>query len=227
MISLPKITFCTLWLGFIIYAFVFAPPDSPETWRLIQNLSTGQLQGINPLIIALFNIMGVMPLLYSLVLYADGRGQRVPAWPFAAASFGVGAFAILPYLLLREPKPEFVGEKTRWLKIMDSRWTAGFVAIALLSLLTYGLSQGNWADLVQQWQTSRFIHVMSLDFVFLCLLFPTLVGDDMARRGMDRRFFWAFAGVPLLGAIAYVLLRPSLQPNVPQPSSFTKVSTQP
>jgi len=207
-----KIALWALWLGFITYAFVFAPPDSPETWKTIQNLSTGQLAGINPLVIALFNIMGVLPLLYSCLLYIDGRVQKVPAWLFSAASFAVGAFALIPYLALREPNGTFVGQKNWWLKIMDSRWTGGLVAIATLALLFYGLTNGDWNDFVQQWQTSRFIHVMSLDFCLLCLLFPVLLKDDMTRRGLkDQRIFWAVALVPLLGAIAYVTLRPPLQ----------------
>jgi len=207
-----KIALWALWLGFITYAFVLAPPDSPETWKTIQSLSTGQLEGINPLVIALFNIMGVLPLLYSCLLYIDGRVQKVPAWLFSAASFAVGAFALIPYLALREPNGTFVGQKNWWLKIMDSSWTGGLVAIATLALLFYGLTNGDWNDFVQQWQTSRFIHVMSLDFCLLCLLFPVLLKDDMTRRGLkDQRIFWAVAIVPLLGAIAYVTLRPPLQ----------------
>jgi hypothetical protein len=207
-----KIALWALWLGFITYAFAFAPPDSPETWTTIQNLSTGKLEGINPLIIALFNIMGVLPLLYSCLLYIDGRVQKVSAWPFSVGSFAVGAFALIPYLALREPNGTFVGQKNWWLKIMDSRWTGGIVAIATLTLLFYGLTNGDWNDFVQQWQTSRFIHVMSLDFCLLCLLFPVLLKDDMTRRGLkDQRIFWAVAIVPLLGAIAYVTLRPPLR----------------
>lgn len=207
-----KIALWALWLGFITYAFVLAPPDSPETWTTIQNLSTGKLEGINPLIIALFNIMGVLPLLYSCLLYIDGRGQKVRAWPFAAGAFAVGAFALIPYLALREPNGTFVGQKNWWLKIMDARWTGGIVAIAILTLLFYGLTNGDWNDFVQQWQTSRFIHVMSLDFCLLCLLFPVLLKDDMTRRGLkDQRIFWAIAIAPLLGAIAYVTLRPPIR----------------
>ena len=143
-----KIALWALWLGFITYAFVLAPPDSPETWTTIQNLSTGKLEGINPLVIALFNIMGVLPLLYSCLLYIDGRVQKVPAWLFSVASFAVGAFALIPYLALREPNGTFVGQKNWWLKIMDSRWTGAIVAIATLTLLLYGLTNGDWNDFV-------------------------------------------------------------------------------
>ncbi|MBD2020187.1 DUF2834 domain-containing protein [Leptolyngbya sp. FACHB-36] len=206
-----KLGFGLLWLGFVTYAFLLAPPNQPDTLDLIQRLSTGQIEGINPLIVALFNLMGVFPLIYSGVLFADGRGQKVPAWVFALLSFGVGAFAILPYLALRQPNPSFSGQKTWLLKLLDSRWYGIALTIGAAGLLGYGISQGNWSDFGQQWQTSRFIHVMSLDFCLLCGLFPSLLGDDMARRGLkDDRLFWAVTLVPLLGAAVYLALRPAL-----------------
>jgi hypothetical protein len=206
-----KLLLWLIWGLFVIYAFAFAPPNQPDTFTLIQDLSTGHFAGINPLVIALFNLMGVLPLLYGCFLYSDGRMQKIPAWVFAIASFGVGAFVILPYLALRQPNPLFAGEKNWWLKLWDSRITGGFIATGAIVLLIYGITQGNWSDFVQQWQTSRFIHVMSLDFCLLCLLFPFLLADDMTRRGLtDRRIFWAVTLVPLLGALTYVVLRPPL-----------------
>lgn len=68
-----------LWVSFVVYAFLFAPPNQPDTFALIQDLSTGKWQGINPLVIALFNIMGVLPMLYSCFLYSDGRMQKLSA----------------------------------------------------------------------------------------------------------------------------------------------------
>lgn len=208
---LRKIGFALLWVGLLIYAFGFAPPDRPDTFRLIQNLSTGEWEGINPLIISLFNVMGIWPMVYSCVLFFDGRNQKIPAWPFVLFSFGVGAFALLPYLSLREPAPGFSGEKNRLLKLLDSRWTGAFLAVGTLVLLGYGLTQGAWVDFLQQWQTSRFIHVMSLDFCLLCLLFPALLGDDMQRRGLDNSsIFWLVSLLPLLGPVLYLTFRPPL-----------------
>jgi hypothetical protein len=216
--------FWLLWVGFIAYAVWLAPPNQPDTFTLIQQLSTGQWDGINPLVIALFNIMGVLPLLYSSVLFFDGHGQRLPAWLFVAGSFGVGAFAILPYLALRRPNPSFVGQKDWLLKLLDSRWTAIAIAAAAIALLTYGLAAGDWSNFIQQWRSDRFIHVMSLDFCLLCLLFPALLGDDMARRGVTNPIlFWAVALVPLLGAIAYLVLRPPLNPTAQSASASLRV----
>ena len=203
-----KIGFGLLWVGFVSYAFFLAPPDRPDTWALIQNLSTGNLQGINPLIVALFNIMGVWPIIYSCLLFIDGRGQKLPAWPFAAASFAVGAFALLPYLALRQPNPQFTGNKNVFLKVLDSRITGIFLILGAAGLVAYGLVNGDWGDFIRQWQTSRFIHVMSLDFCLLSALFPALLGDDMARRGIKNpALFWTVSLIPLFGPLAYLCLR--------------------
>ncbi|MGJ3247091.1 MAG: DUF2834 domain-containing protein [Elainellaceae cyanobacterium] len=214
-----------IWIGFIGYAFLLAPPDQPNTWPLIQQLSTGDWDDINPLIVSLFNLMGVWPLIYCCVLVADGQGQRVPAWIFLLGSFAVGAFALLPYLALRQPNPTFAGPKNLWLKLLDSRITGLAIATGASGFLAYGLIAGDWGAFIQQWQTSRFIHVMSLDFCLLCVLFPTVLGDDMARRGLSNSaIFWAVSLIPLIGPVVYLVLRPPLvvSPNIeatPGPSS--------
>lgn len=208
---LRKIAFGLLWLGFSTYAFVFAPPDQPDTFELIKNLSTGQWQGINPLVVALFNIMGVFPIIYSAILFIDGRGQKIPAWLFAIPSFAVGAFAILPYLALREPNKQFPGKKNLFIKLLDSRFTGIALTLGTIILVAYGLQGGDWGNFAQQWQTSRFIHVMSLDFCVLCLVFPALVGDDIARRDVKNpQLLRLISLIPLLGSLIYLSVRPPL-----------------
>lgn len=208
---MPKSIFWLLWIGLVAYAFLAAPPDQPDTLTLIQNLSIGRWKGVNSIVIALFNLMGIWPMIYSCLLLIDGRTQKLPAWPFAIASFGVGAFALLPYLALRQPNTEFPGQKNVFLKVLDSRWTGIILTIGAVALVIYGLVAGDWGDFAQQWQTSRFIHVMSIDFCLLCLLFPALLGDDLARRGIKNSgIFWLVALVPLFGPLAYLSVRPPL-----------------
>lgn len=212
-----KIIFWSVWVGFSVYAFVFAPPNQPDTFELIKNLSTGQWEGINPLIVSLFNLMGVFPLIYSCMVFIDGKGQKIPAWIFATCSFGIGAFALLPYLALREANPDFVGKKNAFLKLLDSRITGIALSIGAIVLVSYGLQGGNWGDFVQQWQTDRFIHVMSLDFCLLCLLFPALLGDDMAKRDMKNPIlFWLVTLIPLFGALTYLSVRKPLPDDAPE-----------
>ncbi len=200
-----------LWLGFILYAFRLAPPDQPETLELIQRLATGDWEDINPAIVALFNVMGIWPMAYACLALIDGHRQSVPAWPFVLGSFGLGAFLLMPYLVLRQPNPTFTPPKSRLLTMVDSRWLGLSLLAASLILMGYGVLVGDWDNFIQQWQTSRFIHVMSLDFCLLWLLVPSLLRDDMARRGLKNpAVFWLSAAIPLLGATAYLTFRPNL-----------------
>jgi hypothetical protein len=209
---LRKILFSSLWISLISYAFFLAPPDQANTLDLIVNLSTGNWQGINPLIVALFNLMGILPIIYACFLLIDGRGQKIPAWLFTSASFGVGAFAILPYLALRQPNSEWQGDKNLLIKILDSRITGIFLTLGTLILLFLGVFYGNWGDFAQQWQSNRFIHVMSLDFCLLSLLLPVLVKDDLPRRNIKQKWvFWIITLIPLFGTLGYLCVRPPLR----------------
>jgi hypothetical protein len=206
-----KIGLWTVWLCFITYAFLLAPPQDANTFELIKNLSLGNWQGINPLIIALFNLMGILPIVYTCLLLIDGRGQKIRAWGFALGSFGLGAFALLPYLALRQPQTEFTGEKDWIVKIIDSRITGFIIALVALIILGLGLTKGDWGDFIVQWQNSRFINVMSLDFCLLSLLAPILIKDDLAKRlGQDNSPLWLVSIIPFFGALIYLCLRPPL-----------------
>jgi hypothetical protein len=209
-----KISLGLVWLGFGFYAFLLAPPDQPDTLELIINLSTGKWQDINPLIISLFNLMGIWPIIYTSLLIIDGRDQKIIAWPFAFASFAVGAFAILPYLSLRQPNSIFTGKKNLIIKLLDSRWLGVIALIGAAILIAYGLIKGDWADFLTQWHTSRFIHVMSLDFCFLSLLCPILIQDDLTRRGLKNPWLLPIISLlPLVGSAIYLIIRPRLVEN--------------
>lgn len=220
-----KILLILVWIGFVSYAFTLAPPQQPDTFDLIANLSTGKIAGVNPLIVALFNIMGVLPMAYSCITFLDGRSQKIPAWLFTLASFGTGAFALLPYLIFRQPSPTFQGQKNWLLKILDSRITGSAIALSGIGLFLYGVTNGDWSNFVQQWQTSRFIHVMSLDFCLLCALFPILLQDDMKRRGLtDSQVFKILSFFPFFGALIYLALRPpTIEQSTPVPSEQVAV----
>lgn len=210
-IGFRKIGFASLWLGFILYAFFLAPPALPDTLETILQLSSGQWDGLNPAIVALFNLMGIWPMIYACLALIDGPGQKIPAWPFVVGSFALGAFALLPYLALREPNPTFAASKTKLFSLLDAVWTGRLIALGSLVLLGYGVLNGDWADFAQQWRTSQFIHVMSLDFCMLCAVVGALLKDDMAKRNLNNpALFWAATLIPLLGVSFYLSIRPPL-----------------
>jgi hypothetical protein len=200
-----------VWVGFIAYTLLLAPLDQPGTLTLIEKLVRLQLAGINPYVVTLFSLMGVWPMVYACLMFIDERMQDISAWPSFLASNGSGVIGMIPYLLLRESNQEFSGQKDFWLERLDSRQTGIVLSLITAGLLAYAMLAGDWGDFVRQWHSSRFIHLMSWDFCLMWLVFPSLLGDDMARRGLqDYRIFWAVALVPLLGALAYLCLRPPL-----------------
>jgi hypothetical protein len=200
-----------VWVGFIAYTLLLAPLDQPGTLTLIEKLVRLQLAGINPYVVTLFSLMGVWPIVYACLMFIDERMQDISAWPSFLASNGSGVIGLIPYLLLRESNQAFSGQKDFWLERLDSRQTGIVLSLITVGLFAYAMLAGDWGDFVRQWHTSRFIHLMSWDFCLMWVVFPSLLGDDMARRGLqDSRIFWAVALVPLLGALAYLCLRPPL-----------------
>lgn len=209
-----KITLWSLWGGFITYILLLAPPlHLQETLTLLKNILTAQWADINPIILSLFALVGIWLQIYSCLLFIDGRMQKLSFWPFALASVASGVIGLMPYLALREANQQFSGQKDAFLKLLDSRSTGIVLTLFTLGLLAFGLLAGDWVDFIEQFQGDRFINGMSLAFCLFCLLFPTVLGDDMARRGYlsNSQLFWAIALVPLLGPLAYLCWRPPLR----------------
>ena len=206
-----KLWLGAIWLTLVIYAIASSQFKTQQgDLDLIIALSTGEWSGINPIIIGIFTIMGIFPLVYGAFILFDSE-QSISPYPFFFVSFGVGAFALLPYLALRSSDTVGNGEKNWLLKILDSRWTAVISSMTIAVLIVVGLVKGDWSDYVTQWQTSQFIHIMSIDFCLLCLLFPFILQDDMQRRGVNSdRWFLPAAFVPLFGSLVYWCLRPQL-----------------
>jgi hypothetical protein len=203
-----------VWLGFILYVLLLAPPLQLDTLQPVQALLLGQLPPVNPVILSLFSMIGIWLLIYSCLIFIDGRMQRLPAWAFILAAVGTGVIGLIPYLALREPNQQFVGPKDAWLRVLDSRWSGVILTVSTLVLLGFAGIFGNWAGFVDEFQTNRFIHAMALAFCLFTLLFPvpTLLADDMARRGLNSnsQLFWLVALVPLFGPLGYLCLRPPL-----------------
>jgi len=215
-----KIVLWLLWAGFIAYILFLSPPlHLEETLTLLKNIITLNWADINPIVLSLFSLVGIWLLIYSGLLFIDGRTQWIPFWPFALASVGSGVLGLLPYLAFREPNQDFSGQKDTFLKLLDSRFFGIVLSLSTIGLLCFAFILGNWEDFGQQFWGDRFINGMSLAFCLFCLLFPTVLGDDMARRGWNNpQVFWAVALVPLIGPLAYLSLRP------PLPETSTEVS---
>jgi hypothetical protein len=155
--------------------------------------------------------MGILPAIYACFLFVDGQGQKLPAWIFVIFSFGTGAFALLPYFALRETNTVWTGQQNLLIKIIESPITGILLTIGTLTLIFFGITNGDWSDFVTQWHNSKFIHVMSLDFCLLCFLLPVMVKDDLPKRGIKNPAILAIISlIPLLGTLIYLCCRPRL-----------------
>lgn len=211
---LRKIGLWSVWVGFIAYILLLSPPlHLPETISLLVKILTFQWGDVNAVILSLFSLIGVWIAIYSCLLFFDGRMQKIPFWVFAIASLGSGVIGLIPYLALREANQEFTGEKNSFLKLLDSHSTGIAISIFTTLVVAYGLIVADWTNYIQQFQSDRFVHGMSLAFCLFSLLFPTVLGDDMARRGWlsNSQLFWAIALIPLFGSLLYLCIRPSLR----------------
>ena len=207
-----KIALWLLWAGFITYILLLSPPlHLDETLTLLKNIFTLNFAEINPIISSLFALIGIWLLIYSGLLFIDGRMQSIPFYPFALASIASGVIGLIPYLALRNPNQEFSGRKDAFLNLLDSRFFGIVLSLSTIPLFAYGFGFGDWGDFVQQFQSDRFIHGMSLAFCLFCLLFPTVLSDDMGRRSWNNPLiFWTVTLIPLFGPLVYLSLRPSL-----------------
>ena len=210
---LRKTVLCVIWLGFVTYTILLAPVDQPDTWSLGWKLLTLQWGELNAIIPTIFCLMGIWPMIYACLMFADGRMQSFRAWPYFIGSNFTGVICLLPYLIFRKSNQAFYGAKDKWLSIFDQRATGASLLFATIGLLGYAVIAGNWEDYIQQFFHKPFVHLISLDFCLMCLIFPisSLFDDDMARRGVkDIRVFWVVALFPLFGPLVYLCLRPSL-----------------
>lgn len=209
-----SLTLWLIWLGFIIHVLFFAPPFRSDTFQPLQSLLSGQLPAINPVIVSLFSLVGIWLLIYSCLIFVDGRMQSLPAWMFMLAAIATGMIALIPYLALRQPNQSFSGKKDAWIALLDSQKTGVALLISTMILVLYAVLWGNWTGFAQEFMTNRFVYGMSIAFCLFCVLFPypTLLQDDMARRGLEpnSQLSQITTWIPLLGPLVYLCLRPPL-----------------
>ncbi|KAK9285022.1 hypothetical protein L1049_024204 [Liquidambar formosana] len=212
-----------LWGSLIYYVFNLAPNQTPSRdeyfLRKLLNLKGDDGFRMNEVLVSLWYIMGLWPLVYSMLLLPTARSSKsnIPVWPFLILSCFGGAYALLPYFVLWRPPPPPVEEieLRRWpLNFLESKITAVTSIIAGLGIIIYaGFANGDvWKEFFQYFRESKFIHVTCLDFAILSAFAPFWVYNDMTARKWYDKGSWLLplSLVPFLGPALYIVLRPSL-----------------
>ncbi len=211
MPSPKKIILAGLWIALILYAVFFAPDEKVAGLDDIIDI-VSMADHIDPLIFAVFNLLGVWPVIMGAILLIDARDQKIPAWPFVLGSCALGNFILFPYLILRKENPDFQ-QGTNWLvKICDSKILAAVIFAGTCYLMYIGLFTGSLDTFVAEFKINKLVSVMSVDFLLFMVAFPTVLPDDMRRRGMAVDYqFWLYTVIPVLGPATYLLKRAKLE----------------
>ncbi|KAK6919201.1 hypothetical protein RJ641_015105 [Dillenia turbinata] len=179
-----------LWAALVYYVFNLTPNQTPSRdmyfLQKLLNLKGDDGFRMNEVLVSLWYIMGLWPLVYSMLLLPTGRSSKsnVPVWPFLVLSCFGGAYALLPYFVLWRPPPPAIEETElkRWpLNFLESKVTA-------------------W------------IHITCIDFTLLSTFAPFWVYNDMTARKWIQRgsLLLPLSLIPFLGPSLYLVLRPSL-----------------
>lgn len=222
--TLASVGIGCLWLSLAAYAFLLAPNQTPYQDRyfleklLFLHADDGFI--LNPVLVSLFNIMGIWPVIYAMLLIPTARSSKgPPIWPFSVLSGFVGAFALLPYFALwrgdgAPPLPSKEEKDKLPIRILDSKITAAVLGFGTLFLLANSYFGGEeaWKEFGQYFRGSRFIHVTSIDFLVLSGMAPFWLYNDMTVREWEGRDTWwvPLSALPLVGPIIYLLVRPKL-----------------
>jgi hypothetical protein len=67
-----------IWCGLILYALFLAPGKVFTTDPIVQNLLTGNFAEVDPLVVTVFNFLGLFPLLFASLLIPVERGNPPP-----------------------------------------------------------------------------------------------------------------------------------------------------
>jgi hypothetical protein len=223
------------WLG--IVAFAVSRPDSADLdATLIQSILDNPTNpGINELFLFLFNVFLPLPAILAALLVPQGSpGTTPPAGPFIAASFGLGYFALGPYLVVRPPPRRVIDNAEEssisWVtrQVLENK-VCGWSLLAVLLYLPWAAQLPQawsvdsgvsvWSDFVDLFASSRLVAVSCVDLTLLHLTAAALIPADYRLRTSstdkdeeDRGRLVALAAalLPFVGPAVYVALRPKL-----------------
>lgn len=199
---LAKLLIASVWAGLLVYAFAFAPPeDATVTRHLLAGSFGGSYGGLDATVVAVWNTLGVVPLLYLSLLLPDGRRQRVWSWPFGLLMMAGGAFVLVPWLLLRTEEDSAARPFALGMRLVRSAVFRWGIVVGLLGLFGYAVARGSIDGFAKLFWHARLVHVMTLDLLLCAALLPYLIVKLRRPEDLIGEPAWARALllVPLIG----------------------------
>jgi hypothetical protein len=208
---MTKLILAVVWMLGWVHVIWFSPQDESSLMDFITAVMQMNVEVIDPLVVMVFNLLGIWPLIMVAVLVQDTQG-KLKAWPFAFSSMVLGNSALYLYLFARKEQQGFTGPVTPLIRFAESKVLAVLLLVSTLALFVYGFAQGSFAVYLETWQVNYFVNVMTVDFFLFPIAFAFVLADDMRRRDMPiNGLFWLYALVPVLGAVSYLTFRAPLK----------------
>ncbi|KIL51371.1 hypothetical protein KP77_08830 [Jeotgalibacillus alimentarius] len=187
--------FIIVWLLLLSYALFFAP-GSEGSDPVMESVLAGNWTAIDPLVLTVFNSLGIFPLVFLTILLRNDR-QKWPAWPFSLAAFAGGAFALLPWFAFGDRSAKRGLRTPRWLlRILKSKvWLILLLVMIFGNLLTLlqGFSPAAYGDAFME---SSLVSVMTVDWFILWWLSVEAINrfyPDVKNKGL--------AWIPIAGPV--------------------------
>jgi hypothetical protein len=200
-----RVFYGALWLGLVGYWALLAPPPSEDTLGQIVALARLDSRVVDPIAVAVFNLLGVIPTAFLALLLSE-TGRPSP-WPFALGAYLLGGLVLLPYLALRDTTAPLSPRPGGLVRAIGSRTAGGILLSIALALITYGVITGSPARFGEQLTSSLFIAVMTADLIALTLALHRAAATDRTRRGIEPARPQAAQRIPLLGPLLYLATR--------------------
>ncbi|SDO58891.1 hypothetical protein [Alkalicoccus daliensis] len=198
-----KKRFAVVFVLLVSYAVFLAPGGENGGGPTFPQLITGQFEGVDPLVTAVFSMLGIYPVIFALLLIPKDR-YRLPAWPFVLLSFGLGAFSILPYMAFRGSRNK---ETARGPRLLHHGITHPLLLILLLiiSIAVYlvGIA-GSFSAYGEAFMNSGLVSVMTIDFLVVIWLTYYILRYDWQLRHTWLTF------IPAIGPLILILWRNKL-----------------
>lgn len=196
------------WLGFVAYALWLAPGERGGSDSIFIDLI--QMRNQEPSLVAMFSLLGIYPMAFACLLLRSDR-LRVPAWPFVLGSFGLGAFALLPYFIWTAYSKKNhsaaidrpVRTSSRLLRLLSNQFLLGALLCGTVALMGYGLLAGAGSIYAESFQQSHFVHVMTIDFIVLTVLSVYSISLDASKWAVSRSWRW-LGLIPIIGLLSYI-----------------------
>lgn len=203
-----RLVYAGLWLALVGYWLFFSPRPPGDFFGEVTALAMADTTRVDPIAIAVFNLLGLLPTAFlAILLFDPGRpASPVSPWPFAVGAYFLGGIILLPYLVLRNTRAPLQAAPGAFVRAIGSR-VAGWILFGIaLGLVGFALVAGSPGAYAQQFADSQFIAVMSADLLALTASLHLAAGTDRRRRGLGPAP--GLQHVPLFGPLLYLAKRP-------------------